>query len=266
MKTAPARASVSSKLAARTSLAPTPLAPERRVGEESVDPIDELHERIASIDWNALAPRGAYARYGRRTLDLIAVAVLLPFALAPMVFVGVVNLCSFRDPRRVFFAQERVGLRGQVFRMYKFRTMRDARQGALHSWANGGDRLRVTRFGRFLRNAHLDELPQLWNIVKGDMGIIGPRPEMVEIEAWAAREVLGFTERLRFRPGVTGWAQITQGYTGRCREAYAEKLAANERVTCRPRLGRDLEILARTALWMLRGKGWQWKLQGRPRV
>jgi lipopolysaccharide/colanic/teichoic acid biosynthesis glycosyltransferase len=98
------------------------------------------------------------------------------------------------------------------------------------------------------------------------MSIIGPRPEMIEIEAWAGREVPGFTERLRIRPGITGWAQVTQGYTGRCAEAYAAKLAANEAVTCRPSLRRDVEVLLRTALWMLRGKGWEWKLQGRPRA
>jgi lipopolysaccharide/colanic/teichoic acid biosynthesis glycosyltransferase len=248
--------------ATRTRPAPAP-AVER--APEALDPTDELQLVVQSIDWDAIAPRGAYARAGRRVLDLATVLVLAPLAALPMTFVVAVNLCIFRDPRKVLFTQERVGYRGETFRMYKFRTMRDARRGALHSWSSGGDRLRVTRFGRFLRNAHLDELPQLWNILRGEMGIIGPRPEMVEIEAWAAREVPGFTERLRIRPGVTGWAQVTQGYTGRCPEAYAAKLAANEAVTCRPSLKRDVEVLVRTALWMLRGKGWEWKLQGRPR-
>ena len=231
-----------------------------------VDPYEALRERAASIDWDAIAPEGAYARHGRRALDLLVVLALAPLAVVVMTGIALVNLALFRDPRRVFFAQDRVGLRGEVFSIYKFRTMYDARGSAEQSWATGGDRLRVTRFGRFLRNAHLDELPQLWNIVKGDMGIIGPRPEMVAIEAWAAQEVPGFVERLRIRPGITGWAQITQGYTGRCRDAYAHKLAANEAVTCRPSPVRDVEILARTAIWMLRGKGWEWKLQGRPVV
>lgn len=228
------------------------------------DPIDALRERARSIDWGAIAPEGRYARHGRRALDLAVVLVLAPLAIVPMALIALVNTALFRDPRKVFFTQDRVGYRGEVFSIYKFRTMYDAGGSAEQSWASGGDRLRVTRFGRFLRNAHLDELPQLWNIVKGDMGIIGPRPEMVAIEAWATREVPGFMERLRIRPGITGWAQITQGYTGRCRDAYAHKLAANEAVTCRPSLRRDVEILARTAIWMLRGKGWEWKLQGRP--
>ncbi|MCA8980258.1 MAG: sugar transferase [Planctomycetes bacterium] len=230
-----------------------------------LDQIEQLRRAVAAVDWDAISPTGMYARYGRRALDVATVFALLPLAAIPAACVVLANLFIFRDPRKVFFTQERVGYRGEVFRMYKFRTMRDARRGALHSWSSGGDRLRVTRFGRFLRNAHLDELPQLVNILRGEMGIIGPRPEMVEIEAWAAREVPAFVERLRIRPGVTGWAQITQGYTGRCREAYAAKLAANEAVTCRPSLRRDVEILARTALWMLRGKGWEWKLQGSPR-
>lgn len=229
------------------------------------DPVEELRALATAIDWAAISPTGIYARFGRRALDVITALALAPLAALPAAGVVLVNLCIFRDPRKVFFTQERVGYRGEVFRMYKFRTMRDTRRGALDSWSSGTDRLRVTRFGRFLRNAHLDELPQLVNILRGEMGIIGPRPEMVEIEAWAAREVPGFTRRLRIRPGVTGWAQITQGYTGRCAEAYAAKLAANEAVTCRPSLRRDVEILARTALWMLRGKGWEWKLQGSPR-
>jgi len=229
------------------------------------DPHAQLRAFTRAIDWQAIAPRSWYARRGRRLLDVATVSVLAPVAALPMAAVVFMNLCIFRDPRRVFFVQERVGYRGELFRIYKFRTMRDAGCGALHSWSNGSDHLRVTRFGRFLRNAHLDELPQLLNILKGEMGIIGPRPEMVEIEAWAESCVPGFMKRLRIRPGVTGWAQITQGYTGRCREAYAAKLEANERVTCRPSLRRDVEILFRTALWMLRGKGWQWKLQGKPR-
>lgn len=233
--------------------------------ESIVDPVQDLRRLVESTDWQALAPQDIYSRYGRRMLDLATVGVLAPIAAVPMVCVVMANLCIFRDPRKVFFTQERVGHRGEVFRMYKFRTMRDARRGALHSWSSGGDRLRVTRFGRFLRNAHLDELPQLWNILRGEMSIVGPRPEMIEIEAWAAREVPGFTRRLRVRPGVTGWAQVTQGYTGRCPEAYAAKLAANEAVTCKPSLRSDVAVLFRTAVWMLRGKGWEWKLQGSPR-
>lgn len=259
---APAEALLETRAA---TLAPPLTAPAIPPASPALDPAEELRALVAAVDWDAIAPDGLYARYGRRALDVVTALVLVTVAVLPAACVALVNLCIFRDPRKVFFTQERVGHRGEVFRMYKFRTMRDARRGALHSWSSGADRLRVTRFGRFLRNAHLDELPQLLNILRGEMGIIGPRPEMIEIEAWASREVPGFTERLRIRPGVTGWAQITQGYTGRCREAYAAKLAANEAVTCRPSLARDVEILLRTALWMLRGKGWEWKLQGSPR-
>jgi len=207
------------------------------------------------------APSGVYARVVRPACEALLVLAILPLALALALPIALVNLAVFRDPRKILFRQERVGLGGRVFRINKFRTMRDASTTTFQSWGDAGDAARVTRFGRFLRNSHLDELPQLVNVVCGDMSLIGPRPEMVEIEAWANREVPGFSSRLAVRPGITGWAQITQGYVGRCGDGYARKFALGLEYLERFGPRQDLEILLRTALWMLRRKGWRWQEQ-----
>jgi lipopolysaccharide/colanic/teichoic acid biosynthesis glycosyltransferase len=122
----------------------------------------------------------------------------------------------------------------------------------------GKDAARVTRFGRFLRNTHLDELPQLWNVLRGDMSLIGPRPEMLATERWAAERCPGFVERLCLKPGLTGFAQITQGYTDLGDEsAYRAKLALNRRYRAELSLTTDCAILGRTVAWMLRARGWR---------
>lgn len=210
------------------------------------------------VAWHALEPRSFYARHGRKllTAGLFAASFVPVVALGTLV--GLANLACFRDPRLVFYTQPRVGHRGRIFRIYKFRTMRDAATTAHDSWSRGGDGARVTRLGTFLRSTHLDELPQFLNIARGEMTFIGPRPEMLEVEAWAAEHIPGFSTRLALKPGITGRAQITQGYTGESVEAYAEKLAINEHYRRELSFRADVEILARTFVWMVRGRGWSW--------
>jgi len=215
-----------------------------------------------TVDWSALEPRGVYARVGRPAAQALLVLAVLPFALALAIPIALVNLVVFGDPRQILFSQERVGHRGRVFRIHKFRTMKSVKSSSFESWSGDGDALRVTRFGRFLRNSHLDELPQLLNVLMGDMSIIGPRPEMVEIEAWAAARVPRFTERLAVRPGITGYPQITQGYVGRSVEGYARKHALCMEYLERFSPRTDLSILVRTFLWMARRQGWRWQDQG----
>src|SRR5258706_612507 len=137
-----------------------------------------------AVPWQELEPRGLYPRWGRPALNFSFAVLITPAACILGLFVGCVNLVLFRDPRKILFIQTRFGHRGKAFRMYKFRTMRDASMSAHDSWKRGEDRARVTRFGRLLRNSHLDELPQLINILRGEMNVIGPRPEMIEIEVW----------------------------------------------------------------------------------
>ena len=215
-------------------------------------------------DWEALLGDDFYRRRGRRLFDL---ALLLTFGLPALLLgcaIAIGNLIVFRRPSEVFFVQPRVGYRGRVFPMIKFRTMREvAREDEFGSWGSGGDHLRVTSFGRFLRNTHLDELPQLLNVLVGQMAISGPRPEMVEIEEWAAEHIDGFTTRMAVPPGITGYAQVTQGYTGHDVEAYRTKFRVADWYRRQQSFGLDLEILVRTVLWMARGRGWSWKEQAR---
>ena len=193
-----------------------------------------------------LEPRGLYARRLRRPFLMLATLALLPPALLVGAPIALSNAFLHGGLRRVLFAQTRVGWRGRLFVLYKFRTMVDG---------PGDDRARVTRFGRFLRNTHLDELPQLWNVLRGEMCLVGPRPEMLATEGWAAERCPEFVERLVLPPGLTGLAQITQGYTDEGDEAaYREKVAWNQRYLARVSLALDCAILLRTALWMLRGR------------
>ena len=199
-------------------------------------------------DWDAREPRGLYARFLRTPLLYVLTLLLVVPALALALPITLVNAFVQGSLGRVLFRQVRVGRRGRPFTLLKFRTMADAGVGDL----------RVTRFGRFLRNTHLDELPQLWNVLRGDMCLIGPRPEMVSIERWAAVHVPAFADRLVLRPGITGRAQITQGYTedGDV-EGYERKARINAEYLHAMSARTDLEILLATVSWMLRGRGWR---------
>jgi lipopolysaccharide/colanic/teichoic acid biosynthesis glycosyltransferase len=201
--------------------------------------------------------RRPYLRFGRPFLRALLLLCALPPALVLALPIALVNCIQFRSVRRILFRQERVGLGGRVFWILKFRTMRESRASSFDSWGGELDRLRVTPFGRFLRNTHLDELPQLWNVLFGEMDFIGPRPEMVEIHGWACTNVPGFEERTALLPGMTGLAQVIQGYASRDAAQYRRKLALDRRYIERVSLALDLEILVRTALWMARGRGWQ---------
>ncbi len=209
---------------------------------------------------------GLYEKHGKRALDLLFLAAVAPLAVVIATPIALWNAVVFRDLRQVFFLQRRIGHQGRIFWIYKFRTMREARASEQGAWSIEKDVQRTTRFGRFLRNTHLDELPQLINIAKGDMHIVGPRPEMVEVHRWACTEVPGFAQRLATPPGLTGLAQITQGYTVREAECYAQKLSIDLDYIARTSLRMDVSILLRTIPWILAGRGWSWQRFQRGRI
>jgi len=211
---------------------------------------------LEPLDWETLEPDGLYPRLGKPLLRLLLLVVCLVPALLIATPIAIVNAILFRSPRRILYRQPRVGHRGRVFTIVKFRTLHDGESDDFASWSHGDDASRVTRFGRFLRTSHLDELPQLWNILRGEMDFIGPRPEMVEIDRWARARIPSFRERNALLPGVTGYAQVTHGYAPRDPAAYARKLWADQHYRRNLSLGLDLAILARTLLWMVRGRGW----------
>jgi lipopolysaccharide/colanic/teichoic acid biosynthesis glycosyltransferase len=123
----------------------------------------------------------------------------------------------------VLYCQERVGENGRTFTLCKFRSMRkDAEKGGRPIWAKDGDD-RVTRVGRFIRKTRLDELPQLWNVMKGDMSFVGPRPERPFFVAELAKEIPFYLQRHAVKPGLTGWAQVKYRYGSSIEDA-TEKL------------------------------------------
>ena len=131
-----------------------------------------------------------------------ALVVLLP-VIGPAVWLDV--------GRPIFFCQERVGLAGRRFRAVKFRTMRSDAEYDGPRWARTAD-ARASWFGRFLRRSHLDEIPQFWNVLRGEMSLVGPRPERPEFVDELVRRIPYYRERLLVRPGLTGWAQVNFRY------------------------------------------------------
>ena len=141
-------------------------------------------------------------------LAIIILAHLLLFPLFVVLWIGISLAIWVGDRGSVFYLQERVGRSGRRFNVIKFRTMiLDAESQTGPIWAEERDS-RTTRVGRILRILHLDELPQVINILKGDMSVVGPRPERPELVERFSRDVPGFSERIRVRPGVAGLAQV----------------------------------------------------------
>ena len=151
------------------------------------------------------------------------------------------NLVANRGP--LFYTQDRVGRGGEVFQIHKFRSMRDDVEVPT-DWTAEDDP-RVTPFGRFLRITHLDELPQVWNILRGDLSLVGPRPEQPQYVADLVEKLPFYDLRHIVRPGLTGWAQVKYGYAGDERDAL-EKLQYDFHYLRRQSLGFDLRIIGRT--------------------
>ena len=150
-------------------------------------------------------------RFVKRTMDIVVALLALVIFLLPMLVVAIVIKCTSKGP--VIFSQVRVGLHNKEFRMYKFRSMvvQDAKkeEGA---WTTKNDD-RVTGVGRFIRKTSIDELPQLINVLKGDMSLVGPRPERPKFVEKFKEEVPRYMIKHQVRPGMTGWAQVN-GYRG----------------------------------------------------
>ena len=205
------------------------------------DPSQE-GDRIKVGEWVGKI-RGFYRRFGKRTLDIVLATIALMLLSPVALVVAVAIRVAMGSP--VIFRQVRSGLHGKPFVMYKFRTMLDLRdkQGNLLP-----DEQRLTRLGRFLRRFSLDEIPELWNVLKGDMSAVGPRPLLMEYLPLYTSEQM---RRHDVKPGMAGPVIMS----GRNLLSWEEKFKLDVWYVDNLSFGTDLKILLLTALKVLRGEG-----------
>ena len=145
----------------------------------------------------------------KRGIDFfISIVLLIPALLLCSISALFIILETKGNP---LYVQERVGLSGKRFKIYKLRSMYSDAEKDGYQWATKND-VRITKVGYFIRKTRIDELPQLMNIIKGDMAIIGPRPERPEFIEEFLQEIPDFNDRITIKPGITGWAQVNGGY------------------------------------------------------
>jgi sugar transferase (PEP-CTERM system associated) len=202
----------------------------RKEGIKVINYLDFIERETNSIDILALQPGWLlfsdgfrFSRWNdlsKRCTDIIFSVVLLLFTFPLMLMTSLLIVLNGRGP--VLYRQDRVGQGGRHFVLLKFRSMRiDAEKDGLAKWATNGD-ARVTRIGRVIRKLRIDELPQLLNVLRGDMSFVGPRPERPFFVESLARDIPYYRERLRMRPGITGWAQINYPYGASIEDAKAK--------------------------------------------
>ena len=165
----------------------------------------------------------------------------------------IVALCIMIDsPGPVLYWQYRPGKNGRMFRVFKFRSMRVCARGG--AWVTGKNDNRITRVGRFIRIHRIDELPQLWNVLRGEMSLIGPRPEPAALSRLFERNIPLYKYRRLLRPGITGWAQVKNGYAADI-DATRINLEDDLYYILNLSLELDLKILARTVRTVVFGYG-----------
>ncbi len=185
------------------------------------------------------------------SLSISLVGLILALPLFPLIVLAI-RLDS-KGP--VFYSQARVGKGGKVFKVVKFRTMRQNAEADGPQWAGDNDP-RVTRVGKFLRASRLDEIPQLWSVLKGDMAFVGPRPERPEFVEWLTKDIPYYGVRHIVRPGITGWAQIKYKYGSTVEDA-REKLQYDLFYIKNASVGLDLLIMFLTIKTVLLRRGAQ---------
>jgi lipopolysaccharide/colanic/teichoic acid biosynthesis glycosyltransferase len=190
----------------------------------------------ASTNW--------YRAWGKRLLDIVVAAPLLLLS-APILLLAALLLKLQPGSGSVLFRQQRPGLHGQLFTLYKLQTMTDARDANGHLLP---DAQRLTRLGRWLRASSLDELPQLWNVLRGDISLVGPRPLLPQYLPLYSPEQ---ARRHEVRPGITGWAQVN----GRNAISWEQKFAYDVWYVEHISFQLDLRILFRTAGRVLQAEG-----------
>lgn len=230
----------------------------------AVESATNLHERLSGkIQLNGIRPSNflysegfrinRWQQFIRQLVSMIAATLGLLIFLP---FFPLVVLCiRLTSKGPIFFRQTRVGMGGKNFSVYKFRSMFTDAEANGARWATKNDP-RVTKFGMFMRKTRVDEIPQLWNVLRGDMGFVGPRPERPEFVPMLSAELPFYYLRHLIRPGLTGWAQVRFGY-GATMAENREKLEYDLYYVKHMSLGLDLLIMFETIKTILRRRGAQ---------
>jgi sugar transferase (PEP-CTERM system associated) len=212
--------------------------------------IDDLKPSWLIFSDGFIASR--WTRFKKRAFDLVLASIGFVLA-APFTLLTALAVYLDSDGP-ILYCQERVGEHGKVFTVYKFRSMRvDAEKEGTPMWARSGDE-RVTRVGRIIRKTRLDELPQLWNVLRGDMSFVGPRPERPFFVEQLAQEIPFYQQRHSIKPGLTGWAQVKYQYGSSIEDAM-EKLRYDLYYIKHLSLALDLSIVFDTVKVIVFGKG-----------
>jgi exopolysaccharide biosynthesis polyprenyl glycosylphosphotransferase len=211
-------------------------------------PLEQANPNLLAARARTVSP---FTNVLKRAIDLvvgfgIAIAVL---PLIPLVMLAI----KLDSPGGVLYSQERVGLNGRRFRIFKFRSMRSDAERNGAQWAQKND-ARVTRIGRIMRVTRIDELPQLWNVLRGDMTLVGPRPERPQFTEQLAEQLPGYNARHMVKPGLTGWAQVNYRYASslhdtRIKTEYDLYYVKHSSLTL------DFKILVKTIVVVLGRKG-----------
>lgn len=189
-----------------------------------------------------------FKRYADLVLSVLGLLVLSPLIIIAATFIKITSRGS------IIYRQNRVGKNGKIFKIYKLRTMRvDAEKNSGAVWAMKNDP-RITPVGRILRKTHIDEIPQLFNVIKGEMSIVGPRPERPELVRDLKTVISNYEKRLQVKPGITGLAQVWHKYDETV-EDVKKKIKYDLLYIKKMCLLTDLRILANTCVVVITGKG-----------
>ena len=213
--------------------------------------------RYLEADWILrsfvdLMRSNVYYELTKRILDILGSIFFLLIVLILLPFIALAITLDSGFP--IFYSQVRMGKGGQLFKIYKFRTMnQNAEPDGQPKWAEEND-IRATRVGLILRKTHIDEMPQFFNVLKGEMSLVGPRAERPELVEWFQQRVPFYRARLLVKPGITGWAQVNQNYASNVDETI-EKLEYDLYYIKKRNLLTDISVLLRTPTMMLGLRG-----------